>query len=85
MKFGVKASWMSQLNGIKIVRQVQMSASIFDRCGGECHAKSMLIFVSLSNPDFGGYLKGAQRRILFISWELCRCSAVQVPLFQKPS
>lgn len=58
---------MWPLNGIEIVRQVQMSVSIFDRRGGECHAKSVLIFLSLSNPDLRGYLKGAQSGILFIS------------------
>ena len=67
MKLGVEALWMLLLKGIKIVRQVQISLSVFDRCGGECHAKSVLIFLSLSNPDLRGYLKGAQSGILFIS------------------
>lgn len=67
MKFGVEASWMLPLNGIEIVRQVQISVSVFDCCGGECHAKSALIFLSLSNPDLRGYLEGAQSGILFIS------------------
>lgn len=67
MKFGVKAMWMLRLNGIEIVRQVRVSVSVSARCGGECHAKSVLIFLSLSNPDLRGYLKGAQSGILFIS------------------
>lgn len=42
---------MLLLNGIKLVRQVRISVSTSDRRGGECHTKSMLIFLSLSNPD----------------------------------
>lgn len=44
-------SWMLLLNGIELVRQVRISVSASDRRGGECHTKSMLIFLSLSNPD----------------------------------
>lgn len=58
---------MVLLNGIKITRQVQISVSVFGRCGGECHAEAVLIFLSLSNPDLRGYLQGAQSGILFIS------------------
>lgn len=65
MKFGAEALWTLLLNGIKIVGQVQISVSGFGRCGGECHAKSVLIFLSLSNPDLRGYLKGAQSGMLF--------------------
>lgn len=59
--------WTLRLNGIEIVRQVQVSLSVAARCGGECRAKSVLIFLSLSNPDLRGYLEGAQSGILFIS------------------
>lgn len=47
--------------------QTGANQCVFDRCGGECHAKSMLILLSLSNPDLRGYLKGARSGILFIS------------------
>lgn len=54
---------------VKWDRNCQTGASqcVSARCGGECHAKSVLIFLSLSNPDLRGYLKGAQSGILFIS------------------
>lgn len=42
---------MLMLNGIKLVRQVCISVSVSDRRGGECHTKSVLIFLLLSNAD----------------------------------
>lgn len=46
-----RGSWMLMLNGIKLVRQVCISVSVSDRRGGECHTKSVLIFLLLSNAD----------------------------------
>lgn len=65
MKFEVEVLQMLPLNGVKI--QTGANQCVFDCCGRECHAKSVLIFLSLGNPDLRGYLKGAQSGILFIS------------------
>lgn len=55
MKFGV---WRLRLNGTEIVRQVQVGRALVP-AAGECRAQSLLMFLSLGNPDLGLSARGS--------------------------